>query len=105
MYAVIQVAGSQYRVAQGERVCVERLPAEVGQQIKLEQVLMVASEDQVSVGKPTVAGASVMVTVLEQSKGDKIIVFQYRPNGKRHRVKGGHRQNYTWLRVDEIVTG
>lgn len=105
MYAVIEVAGFQYRVAPGERVRVERMPAELGAQVKLDRVLMVADGDQVKVGKPDLAGASVTATVVEQSKGDKIVVFDYRPGGKRHRVKTGHRQNYTWLRVDEIVAG
>ena len=105
VYAVIEVAGGQYRVTQGERVRVERLPVEVGAQVKLDKVLMVGDGDQVEIGHPTVNGASVTATVVEQSKGKKVIVFQYRPGGKRHRVKGGHRQNYTWLRVDEIVAG
>lgn len=103
MYAVVKVAGFQYRVAPGARVRVERLPAEVGSQVKLDQVLLVADGDQVQVGQPSLPGASVTATVVEQSKGDKIVVFQYRPGGKRHRVTSGHRQNYTWLRVDEIV--
>jgi len=105
VYAVIKVAGSQYRVTQGERIRTERLPAEVGAQITLDDVLLVAEGDQVKVGQPTVSGASVTATVVEQSKGDKVVVFHYRPGAKRHRVKGGHRQNYTWLRVDEIVAG
>lgn len=105
MYAVVEIAGFQYRVAQGDRIRVERMPAEVGAQIKLDKVLMVSDAGQVRVGQPTVAGASVTATVLDQRKGDKIIVFDYRPGGKRHRVKGGHRQNYTWLRVDDIVAG
>ncbi len=105
MYAVVKVAGFQYRVTQGERIRTERLPAEIGAQVKLDAVLMVADGDQVKVGQPTVSGASVTATVVERSKGDKIVVFDYRPGGKRHRVKGGHRQEYTWLRVDDIVAG
>jgi large subunit ribosomal protein L21 len=105
VYAVVKIAGFQYRVTHGERIRTELLPVEVGAQVKLDRVLMVADGDQVTVGQPTVPGASVTATVVEQSKGDKIIVFDYRPGGKRHRVKAGHRQNYTWLRVDEIVAG
>lgn len=105
MYAIIEVAGSQYRVTQGERFRVEQLPAQVGAQVKLERVLLVGDEGRIQVGQPVVSGARVTATVVEHGKGDKIVVFDYRPNGKRHRVRGGHRQAYTWLRVDEIVAG
>jgi large subunit ribosomal protein L21 len=103
VYAVFQVGGQQFRAGLGEKVRVEALPHQVGDQIVLDDVLLVSGADQVQVGKPTVGGAKVKATVVEQSRGDKIIVFHYRPGGKRHRVKTGHRQNYTWLRVDEIV--
>ncbi len=104
MYAIVEVGGSQYRVSEGERVRVERLPGAVGEQVQLDKVLVLADGENVALGQPTVAGASVSATVVEQSRGKKIIVFHYRPGAKRQRVKGGHRQYYTWLRVDKIVT-
>ena len=105
MYAVFQVGSQQFRASIGDKVRVELLPHQVGQAIILDKVLLVADGEKVQVGKPTVGGAQVKATVVEQSQGDKIIVFHYRPGGKRHKVKTGHRQNYTWLRVDEIVAG
>ena len=105
MYAVFQVGGQQFRASVGETVRVEALPQQVGEQVVLDNVLLVSDAGNVQVGKPTVGGAQVKATVVEQSKGDKIVVFHYRPGGKRHKVRTGHRQNYTWLRVDEIVAG
>ena len=105
MYAVFQVGGQQFRASVGETVRVEALPQQVGEQVVLDNVLLVSDAGNVQVGKPTVGGAQVKATVVEQGKGDKIIIFDYRPGGKRHKVKTGHRQNYTWLRVDDIVAG
>ena len=105
MYAVFQVGGQQFRASVGETVRVEALPQQVGEQVVLDKVLLVSDASNVQVGKPTVGGAQVKATVVEQSKGEKIVVFHYRPGGKRHKVRTGHRQNYTWLRVDEIVAG
>jgi len=105
VYAVFQVGGQQFRASVGDKIRVERLPYQVGEQLVLDKVLLLADGEKIQVGKPTVAGASVKATVVEQSKGDKIVVFHYRPGGKRHRVKSGHRQNYTWLQVDDITTG
>ena len=105
MYAVFQVGGKQYRAAVGDKIQVERLPQAVGEKVEIDQVLMLADGDNVNVGKPTVAGAKVLAEVVEQDKGKKIIVFDYRPGGKRHRVKAGHRQYYTWLKVEQIIAG
>lgn len=105
MYAVFQIGGQQFRAGVGDKIRVEALPQSVGDSVEVNQVLLVAEGDQVKVGQPTVSGARVKATVVEQSKGPKIVVLHYRPGGKRHRVKAGHRQDYTWLRVDEIVAG
>lgn len=102
MYAVIRTGGKQYRVSPGDSVDVEKLPHEVGDQIELEEVLLVANGSGVQVGQPLVAGAKVKATVTRQAKGRKVIIFKYRPS-KRYRRKKGHRQNYTRLRIDEIV--
>lgn len=105
MYAVFQVGGQQFRASVGEKVRVEALPQQVGEQVVLDNVLLVSDAGNIQVGKPTVGGAQIKATVVEQGKGDKIVIFDYRPGGKRHKVKTGHRQNYTWLRVDDIVAG
>jgi len=105
VYAVFQIGGQQFRAGVGDKIRVEALPQSVGDPVEVNQVLLVADGEHVQIGQPTVSGARVKATVVEQSKGPKIIVFHYRPGGKRHRVKAGHRQDYTWLRVDEIVAG
>ena len=105
MYAVFQLGGKQYRAAEGDRIRVERLPQAVGETVEIDRVLMVSDGAQLSLGRPTVSGAKVTAQVVDQKKGKKIIVFDYRPNGKRHAVKAGHRQHYTWLQVEKIVAG
>lgn len=105
VYAVFQVGGQQFRAGVGDKVRVELLPNKVGEAVEVNNVLLVADGGDVKVGQPTVSGAMVKATVVEQGKGDKIMIFHYRPGGKRHKVRTGHRQNYTWLRVDEIVMG
>ena len=103
MYAVFEVAGNQYRAEVGDKVQVERLPQAVGAKVEIEKVLMVADGDQVKVGQPTVDGAKVVASVTEQSKGPRTLIFQYRIGGKRHRTQATHRQNYTWLQIEQIV--
>jgi large subunit ribosomal protein L21 len=102
-YAIIESGGKQYRAIEGATIEVDRLPAEAGEQVPLESVLLVVNDDQVSVGKPLVEGARVNATVVEQFKGPKIVVFKYRPK-KRYRVKTGHRQLYTRLVINSIET-
>ena len=104
MYAVFEVAGNQYRAEVGEKVQVEHLPQEVGAKVEFDKVLMVADGENVTVGKPTVSGAKVLASVTEQGKGKRTLIFQYRIGGKRHRTQATHRQNYTWLEVQQIVT-
>ena len=102
MYAVIETGGKQYKVQVGQTIDVELLDAVVGEVIQLDRVLMVAGDANVQVGRPTVDGATVGATVVEHGRGRKVVVFKYRPK-QRYRVKKGHRQNYTRLRIDEIV--
>ena len=102
MYAVIKTGGKQYRVSPGDSIEVEKLPHEVGEQIELDQVLLVVNGSGAEVGQPLVEGAKVKATVTRQTKGRKVIIFKYRPS-KRYRRKKGHRQQYTRLRIDEIV--
>lgn len=102
MYAVVKSGARQYRAGVGDTITVERLPAETGQQLELNQVLLVADGERVEIGQPTVSGASVVTTVVAQEKGPKIQIFKYRPK-ERYRRRAGHRQHYTRLRVDQIV--
>ena len=102
MYAVVKSGARQYRAGVGDTIIVERLPAETGQQLELNQVLLVADGERVEIGQPTVNGASVLTTVVAQEKGPKIQIFKYRPK-ERYRRRAGHRQHYTRLRVDQIV--
>jgi len=92
----------QYRASAGDTILVEKLSPEVGEQIELDEVLLIANDEEVKIGRPTVEGAKVLATVVAQEKGPKIQVFKYRPR-KRYRRHAGHRQQYTRLRVDEIL--
>jgi large subunit ribosomal protein L21 len=82
---------------------VEKLPYEVGEQIEFDQVLLVANGSGAKIGQPLVDGAKVKATVTRQARGRKVIVYKYRPS-KRYRRRKGHRQHYTRLRIDEIVS-
>ena len=102
MYAVMKSGARQYRAGVGDTFRVEKLPAEPGEQIELDEVLLLVNDDGVEIGQPTVEGAKVLATVVAQEKGPKITVFKYHPR-KRYQRHAGHRQQYTRLRVDEIV--
>ncbi|MBK7665632.1 MAG: 50S ribosomal protein L21 [Sterolibacteriaceae bacterium] len=101
MYAVIKTGGKQYRVVAGEKLKVEQIPADVGTEITLDQVLMVGEGESVRIGSPLVSGASVKLTVLSQGRHDKVKIFKMRRR-KHYQKHQGHRQNYTELRVDAI---
>jgi len=101
MYAVIKTGGKQYRVSSGEKIKVEQIPADVGSQITLDQVLMVADGEKVSIGAPLVAGAIVQATVVAHGRADKLHIFKMRRR-KHYRKSGGHRQNYTEIQIDKI---
>jgi large subunit ribosomal protein L21 len=102
MFAVIRTGGKQYRVAAGETFEVEKLPGEAGDQVAFSEVLVLGG-DAPSVGSPLVAGASVAAEIVEQRRGPKIVIFKKR---RRHnsRRKNGHRQEYTLVRITEILT-
>jgi large subunit ribosomal protein L21 len=102
VYAIVRTGGHQYKVAVGDQLNVEKLPVEAGEQVELNEVLMVSSDDQVTVGDPLVAGARVTATVVDQHRGEKIIVFKYKPK-KRYRRKMGHRQDLTRLSINAIT--
>jgi large subunit ribosomal protein L21 len=102
MYAVIKTGGKQYKVAAGEKLKVEQIPADVGAQVTLDQVLMVGDDASVRLGQPTVAGASVKATVLSHGRGEKLRIFKMRRR-KHYQKHQGHRQGYTELQIDGIV--
>ncbi|MGF7160578.1 large subunit ribosomal protein L21 [Rhodoligotrophos appendicifer] len=104
MYAVIKTGGKQYRVAADDVIQVERLTAEPGDVIQLDQVLMVAGEGDPQIGAPLVAGATVSAEVVVQNRGAKIIVYKKRRR-KHYQRKNGHRQLLTTLRITEIAAG
>ncbi|MFH1806960.1 MAG: 50S ribosomal protein L21 [Pseudomonadota bacterium] len=101
MYAIIKTGGKQYKVAANDVIKVEKIAAQAGETVTLDEVLMVAGDGAPVVGVPLVKGASVLAEVLEQTKGDKVIVFKKK---RRHnyRRKNGHRQNLTVLRIKDI---
>ena len=104
MYAVIETGGKQYRVEVGTELEVDLMEVEPGQEITLDRVLLVADGDESAIGQPTVADAAVSAEVVRQARGEKVISFKYRPKARR-RVKKGHRQELTVLRVNDIVFG
>ena len=104
MYAVIETGGKQYRVEVGTELEVELLDIEPGKTITLDRVLLVADGDESTIGRPLVADASVSAEVLDQTRGPKLISFKYRPKA-RSRVKKGHRQELTVLRIADITLG
>jgi len=101
MYAVVKTGGKQYRVSAGQKIKVEQIPADVGAEITLDQILMVGEGESVTIGTPVVAGATVKATVLSQGRHDKIQIFKMRRR-KHYQKHQGHRQNYTELRIEAI---
>ncbi len=102
MYAVIKTGGKQYRVAAGQKIKVEQIPADVGAEITLDQVLMVGEGDSVKIGAPLVAGASVKAKVIAQGRHDKVKIFKMRRR-KHYQKHQGHRQNYTEIEIGAIA--
>ncbi len=102
MYAVIKTGGKQYKVAAGEKLKIEQILADVGQEITLDQVLAVGQGDQIVFGQPLVSGASVTATVIAQARHDKVKIFKMRRR-KHYQKHQGHRQNYTEVRIDTII--
>jgi large subunit ribosomal protein L21 len=102
MYAVIKTGGKQYRVVQGERLKVEKLEAEVGAKVTLDQILMVADGEKITIGSPVVKGASVQATVVSHGRGDKVMIFKFRRR-KHYRKTQGHRQSFTEIKIEAIA--
>src|SRR5215470_10237364 len=102
MFAVIKSGGRQFKVSVGQTLEVERLPIEDGQQIRIEEVLLISDADRSMIGAPFVDDAAVLATVERQTRGEKLIVFKYKSK-KRYRHRRGHRQELTVLRIDDIL--
>lgn len=100
-YAIVECGGKQYKAVESGLIEVDLMPFSVGEQVKLDSVLLFTDDDKVSVGTPLVKGVSVSATVVDHKKGPKIVVFRYRPK-KRYRSKTGHRQWYTLLKIDSF---
>ena len=98
MYAVIKTGGKQYRVATGEKIKVEQIAADVGQEISIDQVLAVGDGADMTIGSPLVAGAIVKATVVAHGRHDKVRIFKMRRR-KHYQRHGGHRQNYTEIEI------
>lgn len=102
MYAIVEIAGQQFRVSQGQEIFVHHLNANEGDTVSFDQVLLTDNGASVSVGSPTLSGIAVSATVLGHQKGDKVIVFK-KKRRKGYRVKNGHRQQFTKIRIDAIA--
>jgi len=100
-YAIVESGGKQYKAVEGETIEVDRLPVEIGENIKFEQVLLLVDGDAITVGTPLVKDTPVWTTIVAHFRGEKVNIFNYSPK-KRIRVKIGHRQNYTRLLVEQI---
>ena len=104
MYAVIQTGGKQYRVAEGETLRVEKLPASPGDKLSFSPLLFADDGGNVQVGKPEISGVKVEAEVVNQGKGDKIVIYKYKRR-KSYRRKTGHRQPFTALKIVSIKVG
>ncbi len=101
MYAIVEIAGQQFKFEGGKSIFVHRLYAEEGTEIKFDQVLLIEEDGNITVGEPTVKDAYVEVKVLDHVRGDKVIVFK-KKRKKGYRVKNGHRQNFTQVEILSI---
>jgi len=102
MYAVIKTGGKQYRVSAGEKLKVEQIPADIGSEIVLDQVLLVSSGEDITMGTPLVSGAAVTAKVVSHGRGDKVHIYKMRRR-KHYRKSQGHRQNYTEIEIVGIT--
>jgi large subunit ribosomal protein L21 len=103
MYAIVETGGKQYTVRKGDLIRVEKLCGERGDVVELDTILLLDDGADTLVGKPTVAGAKVVATIRAQGRGKKIIIFKYKRR-KNYRRKQGHRQGYTLLAIEDIVS-
>jgi large subunit ribosomal protein L21 len=103
-YAIVEDGGKQYRAVEGATIEVDRFDSEVGEEVELDRVLLVADGDDITIGAPYLSDVKIGATVVGHVKGPKVVVFKYKPK-ERYRRKTGHRQQYTRLRIDSILAG
>jgi large subunit ribosomal protein L21 len=101
MYAIVEIAGQQFKVEEGKKIFVHRLEVEEGNQIEFEKVLLIEDEGKITIGEPTIKDAVVEGKVLDHMRGDKVIVFK-KKRKKGYRIKNGHRQNFTQVEILSI---
>ena len=101
MYAVVNIAGQQMKVTEGQELFVHRLQAEEGEQVSFDQVMLIDRDGEVNVGAPVISSAGVSATVIDHVQGDKVIVFK-KKRRKGYQVKNGHRQQFTKIKIDSI---
>lgn len=104
MFAVVQTGGKQYKVEPGQLLRVDRMAGEANDEVRLDKVLMLSSDSGLTIGTPAVAGAAVRATIVQQAKGEKIVVFKFKSK-KRYRKTRGHRSQLTVLKIEEILQG
>ncbi len=102
MYAIVEIAGQQFKVEKGQEIFVHRLEGEAGAKVEFDQVLLTDKDGTVTVGTPTVASTKVSATILEHVQGDKVLVFK-KKRRKGYKVKNGHRQQYTKVKIEGIA--
>ena len=101
MYAIVEIAGQQFKVEEGKKIFVHRLEVEEGKKIEFDQVLLIEEEGKVTIGEPVIKDAKVQAKILENVRGDKVIVFK-KKRKKGYRIKNGHRQNFTQVEIISI---
>src|SRR5450759_6033870 len=101
MYAIVEIAGQQFKVEEGKKIFVHRLEAEEGKQIEFDRVLLIEDEGKITIGEPTIKDSVVEGLILDHMRGDKVIVFK-KKRKKGYRVKNGHRQNFTQIEIISI---
>ena len=101
MYAIVEIAGQQFKVEEGKKIFVHRMDVEDGKKIDFDQVLLIDDEGKITIGEPTIKDATVQGKVLEKVRGDKVIIFK-KKRKKGYRIKNGHRQNFTHVEIISI---
>ncbi len=102
MIAIVNIQGQQFKVSQGQEIFVHQLKAKEGDKVSFDEVLMTAGDNGATIGTPTISGTSVKATVLGHQKGDKVVIFK-KKRRKGYRVKNGHRQSFTKIKIDSIA--
>lgn len=102
MYAIVDIAGQQFKVQKDQKIFVHRLEAEEGAEMSFDKILLVDNDGKVTIGSPTVENAQVKAKVLDHVKGEKVIIFK-KKRRKSYKLKRGHRQQFTQIQIEEIV--